>query len=396
MKPATSLLVLLFLAVGLAACGQPPASAPIPTPTSTPIPESTATLTGTPSPTPEPAWMATVKTQDSDGHSINIVDGKPTIDLYDTTTTQESIFLTPESITVKQTTDVLYPNILTAKDADGNQYIFNPDVQGWFKVPEVQMDYTKLELYTPVTVDYFTDGRFALVSALKYAENPTISPNAPIPQFWANSNNAEPSYNGNSNFVDISMNPHGELGLAQRKWSDLIKYYTAENKPFAWTGFYKVYYNDGADYFYVIGRTTKTDVNQTQGLAYGFDKLEYERRANSLTGDNVTTELQLIFQGVDGGGKDLMMILAPTNDSQFLWNPDLAKYGFAQNPVVAALQQRGELISLFNPEDQQIILDVLNQIQIEYAPGATTPLQTSPLNSLPPNLSKYILLPGRG
>ena len=57
---------------------------------------------------------------------------------------------------------------------------------GSFKVPEVQMDYTKLEAYTPVTEDYFSDGRFALRQRFKYA---TEIPHQPddLSQFWVNS-----------------------------------------------------------------------------------------------------------------------------------------------------------------------------------------------------------------
>ena len=94
--------------------------------------------------------------------------------------------------------------------------------------------------------------------------------------------------------------------------------------------------------------------------------------------------------------KILNMILAPPDDSKFLWNPDSAKWGFGPNPVVARLQQRGELISLFGPEDQQIILDVLNQLPTAYPDGHVKPLFVSPINKLPPELSKHIMMPGSG
>jgi len=342
-------------------------------------PIETATLA------PKPAWQQTIESQDSQDKFFQIVDGKPVIDLYDTQS-QESIVLNENSINITATTDVLSPNILTAKDADGKQYAFNPDF-GWFQIPDVQMDYTKLEKYTPVTVDYFTDGRFALVSALKYAENPTISPDAPIPQFWVNCFHGEPSYGGYSNFVNIGMNPDGNFGLAQYKWPTLIKNYTSTNKSFAWAGNYKVYVNYGADYFYVIGRTIKTGEKQTQGFAYGLNSSNWERGKTSI---------ESYIDSIDDGKIDLWMILAPPDDSNFSWNPNLVSFGFGPNPIVASLQQRGELISLFSPEDQQTILDVLNGIPVEYAPGATTPLWTAPLNKLPPGLSKFILLPGSG
>ena len=145
-----------------------PLNAPISSVSSTPVPATlTSNPTEAPTATPDPVWLHIIKTQDQEGKFIIVKDGKPTIDLYDTTETSESIVLDEKSIQISATTDVLFPNILSAKDTEGNQYLFNPDT-GWFKVPEIQMDYTKLEAYTPVTEDYFTDGRFALVSAFKY------------------------------------------------------------------------------------------------------------------------------------------------------------------------------------------------------------------------------------
>jgi hypothetical protein len=327
---------------------------------------------------------------------FKVVDGHPTIITYDI---NESITLDENSIQIINTTDITYPSILAAKDGDGNQYLFNPD-HGWFKLPDIQMDYTKLTKYTPVTEDYFSDGRFAEASAFIYAQNPTmISLDAPVAQFWINVFHGNPAYGGYSNFLFIGMNPSASIARAQENWPELLKYFTPDNKPFSWTGFYMVYYNNGTDYFYGDGRTIKTREKQTQSLAFGFSRSEYERKAISIEGDGVTTELKSMFELVDDnsnvGAMDLVMIIAPPNNSKYSWNPDLVSLGgWPSNPVVAKLQQRGELISLFDSKDQQKMLDVLEQNPTPYKSGYIVPLWVSPLDKLPPDLSKHILLPG--
>ena len=270
----------------LSACTAPVESTPtptlIPTDTKTPTPTltSTPTVTPTPTATPEPAWLRIIKILDPDGSSFKIENGQPVIDLYDTQTA-ESIILDQETVRIINTTDVLYPDILTASDVEGKPYAYNPDL-GWFQIPDVPLGYDEtgydqLEKYTPVTVDYFSDGRFALVSALKYAENPTISEDAPVATFWVESSVApNPSVYGYSNFTFISMYPVIDLYRAMSEWLELMHYYTSENKPFAWAGGYKTYLNDGSDYFYTFATTVKTGPNQTQSLAYGTPKQNIE------------------------------------------------------------------------------------------------------------------------
>ena len=157
---------------------------PLPTDTPKPSPSPSSTPTEAPTATPKPAWQQTLETQDSQDKFFKVENGQITANLYCSQVTikdgqakiesqdQKSIVLDPETIKLTSTTEVLYPNIISAKDAEGNQYLFNPDL-GWFKVPEVPTDTeTKLADYAPVTEDYFADGRFAEVSAFKYAENP--------------------------------------------------------------------------------------------------------------------------------------------------------------------------------------------------------------------------------
>jgi hypothetical protein len=378
---------LILAAMLLTSCAAPAPG----TPTSTIFPThtNTTTPTKTPTPTPKPAWLMNIETQDPQDAFFKVIGNQPVIDLYDTPEVAEAIILIPESIQVTATTDVLYPDILSAQDARGIQYAFNPGL-GWFQIPAVQMDYTKVPDYTVVPLEYFIDGRFALVSALKYVENPTISPDAPIPTFWVNSNIPSGGIVGYSNFVEISMNPISDLYRAQSSWPTLIKYFSSENKPFAWAGFYLVYVNNGADYFYVLTRTIKTGINQTQGLAYGMNGPHWRYNADLIS-------VKMHFNSLEKG-MDISIILAPTDDSKFLWNPDLASYtsySYGPNPIVARLQERGELISLFSPEDQQTILDVLYQVPTAYDSGYVIGIATAPLKALPPGLSKYILMPGQ-
>ena len=377
----------------LSACTAPvettPTSTPAPTLTITPTPTATPTKTPTPTATPEPKWLRIIKVLDPDGSSFKIENGQPVIALYDTQTAERFI-LVPETVRIINTTDVLYPDILTATDVEGKQYAFNPDL-GWFRIPDVplgydEMGYDQLEKYTPVTVDYFTDGRFALVSALKYAENPTIYKDAPVATFWVESSVApNPSVYGYSNFTFISMYPVIDLYRAMSEWLELMHYYTSENKPFAWAGGYKTYLNDGSDYFYTFAMTVKTGLNQTQSLAYG-------KKKENIEASNILSTVMKNY----ARGSYLGFVLAPPDDDSFSWNPVLANYKTGPNRIVASLQKRGELISLFSPEDQETILKVLRQDPVPYDTGRVYHLVTAPVYKLPPELSKYILMPSVG
>jgi hypothetical protein len=332
--------------------------------------------------------MMTVETQDPQDKFFKVIDNKPVIDLYDTQS-QESITLNKDTAKITQTTDGLNPNILTAQDADGNTYAFNPNY-GWFKTPEIQMDYANLQKYIELEESFIEDGRANIVTALRYAENPTISPDAVAPHYWANY-----GADGDSNFVYFSYYPSGHFGLAQKKWPDLITYFKPENGPFAWTSFYKVKIGDNK-YIYVVACTIKTGDNQTINLFYGFDQTRYETEANNMLPSG-RTELELLFDVTNNGGGDLEVILAPpdgVNGTPLNWNPDKVHRIDSPHPDIAKLQKRGELISLFTANDKRTIFDVLSQIRVEYEPGKTTNLWTAPLDHLPPELSKYILLPG--
>jgi hypothetical protein len=393
MNPVFYILALTTLV--LAGCAPPPETE---TPFPSPSPSLTSSPTLEPTATPKSDWMKTVEIQDPQDKYFKVVDGKPTIDLYDTQTA-ESIVLNQETIKTIATTDGLNPNILTAKDADGNQYAFNPDF-GWFKIPEVQMDYAKLAEYTEVEQSFIEDGRANIVTALKYVENPTISPDAVTPQYWANfglSLNNDP-------YVFMSLYPSGNYGLAQRKWPDLSEqssFYEVEKKPFAWTGFYKVRLENG-ETAYVVSRTlknpTETNKNQTINLFYGFDKSTYEKLTIPHPSFPDWSPLRVAIERSDKGDYDFVAIFAPpasdVNGKPLSWNPDKvtrSRSGFP-SPNIGKLQQRGELISFFSPKDQQTILDVLSEIVVEYEPGKTTNLWTSPLDFLPKELSKRIIL----
>lgn len=332
--PRLSLLVpLLALLCGCAA----PVQTVAPTLTATltlQLPTQTPTETPTLTSTPEPVWETAIETQDSDHKYFTISsDGQPVIDLYDTQS-QENIVLNQETVKMTTTTDGLNPDILTAQDAGGNLYALNPDY-GWFKMPEVQMDYTKLAEYTEVDQAFIEDGRANIVSALKYAENPTISPDAIAPQYWANY-----GADGGSNFVYLSYLPSGDFGTAQKRWPDLIakSYFKPENKPFALTGFYKINIGDNK-YVYVVGRTLKTGDNQTINLFYGWDKNVYETMANTILNDGTQSLKWCLFDIGDRGGDFFAVILAPpetdNSGNPLLWNPDKVHRRNSPNPDVA-------------------------------------------------------------
>ncbi len=380
-----SLFLLLAL---LSGCAAPePSATPTtftPVPTITPTPTETATLV------PKLAWQQTIESQDSQDKFFQIIDGKPVINLYDTQAT-ESIILNQETIKITATTDGLNPNILTAQDADSNQYAFNPDF-GWFKVPEVQMNYADLTKYTEVDQSFIEDGRANITAALKYAENPTISSDAVDPIYWV-------TYNPYTQVFSLCLNGCGMEYIYYQKHPDDQKshvnsYYNSENKPYTLEGFYKVHLNNGGA-IYVVGRTlknpTETKKNRTINLFYGFDQAYYEKMANNMLPSG-RTELKMVIDGVNEGGYDLETILPPpeqiTNESGQItyppYHPATVKYMSGPNPIVGSLQERGKIISFFSQINQKIILAVLLDGQQEQS--------ISPLpEPIPNQLSKYIL-----
>lgn len=253
-----ALLVSTALSASLAACRQVPEGgspslrvtpSSSPTPTDTPKPTETPTPTATETPTPEPAWMTTMEAQDPQDKFFKVIDGKPIIDLYDTQS-QESIGLNENTIKITATTDGLNPNILTAYDAENNQYALNPD-SGWFKVPqEVQMDYNKYQEYTELPYRYFGDGTANIINSLKYAENPTISPDAIIPRYWAN-------HSWFKNVLYVGLFPMDEA-VAYAVWPDLTlsSFFKPEQRPFAWNGFFTTTLPSG-EKIYINARTLK-------------------------------------------------------------------------------------------------------------------------------------------
>jgi hypothetical protein len=79
-----------------------------------------------------PAWQKILETQDPQDQFFKVVDGQTVITVYGADLTAKGITLTQESIQSIPTTDSLHPNILAAKDADGNTYLFNKDRGAWF------------------------------------------------------------------------------------------------------------------------------------------------------------------------------------------------------------------------------------------------------------------------
>ena len=133
---------------------------------------SSPTITPSPTSTPKSAWQTTLETQDPQDTYFKVVDGQPVITVYDANQTATSIPLTIESIHVIPTADSLHPNFLTAKDAEGNIYLFNPDRGAWFTFFKgfaptleqfIQIDKSDI----PIIIDYFR------------SQPPLVSPDAP-------------------------------------------------------------------------------------------------------------------------------------------------------------------------------------------------------------------------
>jgi PBP1b-binding outer membrane lipoprotein LpoB len=358
--PRFSLLILLIaLLCGCAAPIPTAIDTPASTPTFTPLPPTqTPTETLTLTSTPEPAWQTTLESQDPQGKFLQIENGQPTIDLYDTQT-QEKIVLNQETIKITTTTDILNPNILTAQDADGNTYAFNPNY-GWFKVPEVQMGYANLPGYTEVYEDSYYDGQHSIIRALSYANSPDKINTDGHHVFWVTAR-------GN-NLLCLSFFPVGRTGEAQRLWPEEYKKTWEEYLSFVFSGYYKVNLKVGG-YIYVIDRTIKIDDTHTSGLSNGFDPTRWEAAANRILGDG-SSGLKVTIEGIIKGGYDLVTILPPperlADGTLISFDPNNAVLKGTPSPIVAGLQgPRGSLISLFSQEDQQRILDVLAAHQHE-------------------------------
>jgi hypothetical protein len=359
--PRLSLLVLLLAL--LCGCVAPIPTAidtPAPTPTFTPlsptqIPTETPTLTST----PEPAWETTIETQDSDHKYFTISsDGQPVIYLYDTY--RESITIDKDTVKIMQTTDGLNPNILTAQDADGITYAFNPGY-GWFKFPEtISLEYANLLAYTEVDEDSYYDGQYSIIRALSYANSPDKINTDGHHVFWVTAR-------GN-NLLCLSFFPVGRTGEAQRLWPEEYKKTWEEYLSFVFSGYYKVNLKVGG-YIYVIDRTIKIDDTHTSGLSNGFDPTRWEAAANRILGDG-SSGLKVTIEGIINGGYDLVTILPPperlADGTPISFDPNNAVLKGTPSPTVAGLQgPRGSLISLFSQEDQQRILDVLAAHQHE-------------------------------
>ncbi len=384
---------LALLAGLLAACGPTGVDAASPTATLKTIPtveatkSPTAIFTATETPNPvsslDPKVQELFKSQNV-AYEVG-TNGSFQIDLYDSPK-KETIELA--SFSRVDTQDGLNPNILTAVDKENNNYAYNPD-QGWFQVPKVQTNPEKLDEYTEVTEDFFTDGRANITTALQYAENPTISPDAIYPHYWANF-----GADGGSYFMYLSFRPSGDIGHAQTLWPDLFNSsdYTEETKPFAWTGFYKVPLNTGETIF-VDSRTAKNPIDQNKNqlinLFYGFDEATYKHYSTTLNalGQTVLSEF------LNNTDWDFVGIMPSPNEIDGLpmpWDPDKVHRGpNFPNPNVANLQNRGELISLFDQTDENNILDILYK---EYSDSS--PSSVVPVSNVPKDFSKYILLTG--
>ncbi len=392
----------------LAACS-PQAAAPAATPTEA----ATATSAPSPTSTPDPLGSLAPEVQEL-FKSQNAIftlgaDGSIQIDLYDTT---EKETITPTSFLRVDTNDGLNPNILTAQDVQGNDYAYNPDL-GWFKVPNVynpDIDWAQTladlsvqryrgfkeinELlnpangnYTEVSKDFFTDGRANIVTALQYAANPTISPDAIIPHYWA-------SFSGFGPCIYISFFP-GSYLVVQTNLADLAlkSYYSIQNKPFVLQGFYKVNF-ENEEIAYVIARTQKNPTNnrpnQLVNLFYGIDQKIYEQAANTITAigrSGLTADLQAI----NAGDLDFALILAPPiqiNGLEIPWDSRQARISRGETPSlnIGLKHSRGELLSLFSEADQKEMQNIIYTNL--YESGVSS---TSTIDYLPTELSNLIL-----
>ncbi|MGQ9848129.1 MAG: hypothetical protein ACUVQP_11620, partial [Bacteroidales bacterium] len=324
------------------------------------------------------------------------LDGKITVKDYSQPDSDEDFIFKPDSVKIVKTKSALHPEIVTAIDTNGDKFAFNPDY-GWFKIPEVYnpvIDWVTLsdenllkqrelldpEKYTEVDEDYFRDGRFDIVQTLRYLDNPTINPNHSRVQWWVN-------YQWYMKVFGIALHPNAGNAYAYLKYPDKMSpdiYYGNEDRPFDFTGYYKVRMKDGKT-VYVVAETsinpTEDDPDQIINLAYGFDEETYIKMASEMVG-LADSRLQFFLGSVADGSKNILIVLIPEGEIRL--DPNNTIYG-DPNPYVASLQKPGEIISLFPKEEQELIYQVLKE-------GFENSHHISaPLRRLPEKLSKLTM-----
>lgn len=184
-KIAFPSLALSFL---LAACGNMATLVP-PTPTNTLLPTVIPTIKSSETPaspvlSPEYASLQTLF--DAENIPYKISDNKIIIDDASTSTI-EKIVLNPESGKITKTNDGLAKNIITAVDTNKNRMVF---VEGLGWVKDVKPSESSLQKPIKIPLSWTEDKNKILntalntITALHYAENPTITPDAVDPNDW--------------------------------------------------------------------------------------------------------------------------------------------------------------------------------------------------------------------
>lgn len=321
--------------------------------------------------------------------------GSIQVDLYDTATSEKIVL---ESFERVDNNDGSNPNILTAKDQEGNTYAYNPE-HGWFMVPDIYTNAAEaqdLQKYTEVNEDYFSDGRANIVTALEYSKNPTIAADAVKPHYWINSMWARDGVSY------LSLFPSADAGAAQKKWPDLLSPFTSENKPFAWTGFYHVKLGTGES-VYVVARTslnpTENNPNELINLFFGYDQATYEKLASPTLNGGANELTDIVMHNAEIAVGDIVAILRLPTSLPDGRSPSFNPHAAVMNepsPTVGNLQKPGELVSFFAPEDQARIFAVYANAMKAAETNSYDEANPfiAPLDSLPSELSRYILLAG--
>ena len=343
--------VLMLLLFFLTACAAPTSIKPA-TPTTTvtatsiALPSPNPTL---PAPTAEPVLKVTPEVQvvlDSQKaeYAVN-ADGKAIIDLKNTEEEENFVL---EEIGHIPTNDGLAKDILAGTDQEGNRYIF-VESYGWVK----DIDFSNSSINNPVEISWELVKHLEILNvmfALHYAENPTISPDAVEPRYWANvfRNNAY-----------IGLQPMAaETGTSE----DQNTKFAESSKPYSDCRFIKVTSPSGQDVI-IIARNQKNptldDKKQIINLFHWMSKSRYDD-LNGIIGSN---NVSLLEDFLINNKQELASVLIPPSYIEGIkipWNfNDWKDTGLRQDPLIASMQVRGELISLMPVDTQKDLLQII-------------------------------------
>jgi len=354
---------LMSFKISSAVTQTPPVIGDIPTafPETTPVPKKTAveipatatatriaTATATPTPTAlnvAPEVQAVLDAQ-SAPYTVN-AEGKAVIDLKDTTKTEKIVL---ETIGHTPTNDGLAKDILAGLDKEGARYAY-AEGYGWVK----DIDFSQATIENPLEIPWeLASHQEALnaIFALQYAEKPTISPDAVIPNYFIQTFGADNTYITSQAGNRAYNNPDHKPAT---KFTKSTQYFT-EPKVLATT-------DPKGQEFIILSNTNLNPTEENKDQTINLFKWMGEKRYDALmnTFDSHGTPRLITF--LIGNVTEASFVLVPPAEIggiKIPWDPNTWQdNGKRTDPAAAAMQKRGELTSLLSEQEREVMEAVL-------------------------------------